>query len=128
LFDCCFAINAVFRMFGDKRMTHEDTLSLYPPFPLRRQNAASLMLGLAQRTWGDEAYEKSVKPAIRRGIIDAELAYAAITGVELSDEAKQNIFGDQAILKPHMEQIYDFMNGELRERLKPFIYEPAGDG
>jgi hypothetical protein len=127
LFDCCFAVNTLFRVFGDKRMTGVEISGPYPPMPLRRQSLVSLMLGYSKHYW-NEMYEESIKPEIKWAVSETELAYAAITGDEPSDEVRQNVFGDQTIMKSHLQQIIECMEGGLRERLKPFAYELPGNG
>jgi hypothetical protein len=123
MFDCSFAVNTLFRVFGDQRMTGVDTSVPYPPVPLRRLMLTTVMLGFAEHNW-KELYEEFVKPATKLAVGQTELAYAAITGDELSEEIKQDVFGNRIVAKSHMKQIFECLEGGLRERLKSFAYEP----
>jgi hypothetical protein len=121
LFDWSFAMNSLFRLFGDVRFTGASLPTVpYPPLPLRRMIATVEAYTIIKATWQPGLVEAAVA-AFRRAIFDTETAFAAITGQEVSADGLGDALGPDG--HAHVHALMDLLHGELRDRLLPYAYK-----
>ena len=117
VFDCAFSVNSLFRIFGDIRFAGSDlTAASYPPLPLRRARLALSALAAAPAD-----LKETAKGALRNAIIDAESAFATITGESMSTGGMDDAFSPEGTA--HLKRLDDCWYGGLRDRLVPFAFE-----
>jgi len=116
-----FAINTLFRLFGDVRFNSLDlSNSSYPPFPLRRAMAGVTMLHAANSIWGPTLHDVTLH-ALQIANKHTEISFAMILGQNISMYGLIDAFSP--IGKDHNMRLFKYMEGGLRERLAPFTYE-----
>jgi hypothetical protein len=122
-YDWSFAMNTLFRLFGDVRLAGSGiTTSNYPPLPVRRRIAMATVIRTLLSP--GESDDDPVAAAVGRGAGDAEAAFAAITGTTPSFEGLRGALGEEG--RAHEQRLIDCWNGGLRDRLASYAYEIEG--
>jgi len=118
-FDWAFAVNVLFRLFGDHRFADIDLDSVsYPPLALRRRLAMDFGFTLLLRNWGRE-HESKIFDALAGSIRTTEDAFIAIGASSAKggfDEAYADV-GTQ-----HVKRIVECWNG-LKPELERYSFE-----
>jgi hypothetical protein len=121
IFDWAFAINSLFRLFGDKRFNPGDLeTEVYPPHPLRRVIATNIAYtGLVFREPGRKGI---VLPVLRDAMVYTDLAFARILGEEVRADGLDVAWSPLG--KEHHERLLNESLRTLNDRLAPFAFEP----
>jgi hypothetical protein len=128
LFDWSFAVNSLFRLFGDVRFsgTHAQ-VAAHPPLPIRRMMVAVTADKLTQSE-ADQTMESNLgKPGtnwvhtFRKAILETELAFMMITGQERSGFGLQDVFSRDGI--DYANRLWSLWHGTMSGRLRPYSYE-----
>jgi hypothetical protein len=124
IFDWAFAMNLLFRIFGDSRFNAPQILTTtYPPLPLRRAMVTSFAYGFVMRDW-DPALKEPALHALQSALKYSEASFATILGENPSGLALADAFGPLG--KEHFDRLVAFSFG-LQQRLAPFCYEDMFD-
>jgi hypothetical protein len=123
LFDWGFAVNSLFRLFGDVRFTGEDLpTTSHPPLPLRRM-IVTMMADFVTRSQWSEDFAETARKTLRRSMLEAELAFMQIMGQEHGAAGLMDASAQAS--QTHANALARFLDGPLRERLSPYAYEHA---
>ncbi len=76
-----------------------------------------------QGNWGFDIKEVA-KRTLQEAMMDAEQAFATITGESLSVRGLDDAFGAEG--RAHMQRLADCWVGGLRDQLRPFAHEMLG--
>lgn len=121
-FHWAFAVNVLFRLFGDKRFAGTDLDSVsYPPLPIRQQIAMNQACGILIDKWGVEHKEKILN-TIFGSVRVSEEAYQAI-GASPSEGGFISTLEQSA--KQHVDLIFEERR-RLTAKLMQFAYETIG--
>ncbi|QDU74708.1 hypothetical protein Pan97_17210 [Bremerella volcania] len=121
-YDTLFAVNVLFRLFGDKRFTHEElNESLYPPLPLRRflamEYARAQIRGQLDRKQAERVN------IVMQGVLHAiELSFTEI-GAAPQEGGYESALSEES--QGHIRRINECWN-RLSVSLTQFAYEPVG--
>jgi len=121
LFDWAFAMNTLFRMFGDIRFAGSDlTAAAYPPFAIRRELAMRWALNGVKSYW-DPALRDITLEAFHRAVRETEMAFKVITGEDISVGPWEDVASPTG--REHINHLMDCLTGGLKDRLLPYAYE-----
>lgn len=119
-FDWAFAVNTLFRLFGDARFSGIDlNAQPYPPLPLRRRMAMDTAFDLLVRAWGEQRKHDALHVLVS-AVNATETSFSAV-GADSSEGGLKE--SDTTAAREHIDRIGEYWN-ELCNRLKPFSYEP----
>jgi hypothetical protein len=125
LFDQAFAMNCLFRLFGDGSFSSKAlSTSSYPPLPLRRLMASVHAEAVIAATWPRELLDGAFA-AVRRAMFQSEVSFLAITGCERTGVALGG--AAEANGMNHAETLANLIDGSLGTRLAPFAFENRAD-
>ncbi len=118
-FDWAFAVNVVFRLFGDKRFSGINLESAsYPPLPLRRRLAMDFGCHVLIENWCRE-HEEKIESSLVGSVKITEDSFLAI-GADPAEGGFAEAFSDEA--SQHIARLSDCWE-KLRSDLVPFAYE-----
>ena len=118
-FDWAFAVNTLFRLFGDELFSHQDLeSSSYPPLPLRRRMAMDFAFQTLLENWGKE-HEETINTALTSSVGATELCFNSI-GAAPTAGGFSGTSTDDA--QRHIEMLGDSW-AALTENLRQFSYE-----
>lgn len=118
-FDWTFAVNTLFRLFGDPRFLGTDIdQQPYPPLPLRRRIAIDTTVGMLVTAWGAEQ-KVNAEQLLTSAVKATEDAYAAV-GADSPDGGLEETGSEVA--REHIERIVDRWD-KLVPELKQYSYE-----
>lgn len=121
-FDWAFAVNTLFRLFGDARFSGIDlNAQPYPPLPLRRRMAMDTAYSLLIQAWGEER-QHDAQNVLVSAVKATESSFSAV-GADSSEGGLQE--SDTTAAREHIDRISEYWN-ELCMRLKPYSYEQLG--
>jgi hypothetical protein len=101
-YDWAFAVNVLFRLFGDKRFSGFNLdLNPYPPLPLRRRMAMDYASHVLLKNWGEDHKDKIVN-AIGGSVKATEFSFLTI-GADPPDGGLADAFSDDA--NAHVQKI-----------------------
>jgi hypothetical protein len=124
IFDWAFAMNLLFRLFGDVRFNASQLVtSSYPPLPLRRAMATTTAYAAVMEKWNPALKEKALH-ALRTALKYSEHAFATILGEKMSAEGLTDAYSPLG--KEHYKHLMEY-SFELQKRLAPFSYEKMFD-
>lgn len=119
-FDWSFAVNSLFRLFGDSRFSGKDLSSeSYPPLPMRQFMAMDAGVGFLVQAWGEKRKDDAIR-TLFGAVRETEGAFRAV-GAAPSDGGF--LEANSAEGRAHMTRIRDKMLA-VREDLKQFSHEP----
>lgn len=122
-FDWAFAVNTLFRLFGDPQFAGSDlTAQPYPPLPLRRKMAMETGLNLLVNVWGEERRQEA-RHALYSSVTETESSFCSV-GAGVGDGGF--VETDTVSAREHINRIVDSWTA-LRGKLQPFSYEQLGD-
>lgn len=118
-FDWAFAVNTLFRLFGDTRFSGSDlNAEPYPPLSLRRRMAMDTALQLLADAFGEER-KSDCQSILMSSVETTESSFAAVG----ADAAGGGLEESDAIpSREHIGRINSCWK-ELRDKLQPFSYE-----
>jgi hypothetical protein len=123
LFDRSFAMNTVFRIFGDLLVEESDLSILsYPPGPLRRFMATFFAHMVVSLLWRPPDTKNAIKNAFRRGALYTDLAFMIMMNQDHGAKGISQVFGGLGL--DYVNKITDYSVHTLAEKLRPFAYEP----
>lgn len=123
IFDWAFAMNLLFRLFGDVRFNASQLVtSSYPPLPLRRAMATEIA-GPVMERWNPALKEK-ISHALQTAMKYSEHAFATILGEKISTGGLADAYS--TLGKEHRTRLLEY-SFELQKRLAPFSYETMFD-
>ncbi len=114
-FDWGFAVNTLFRLFGDPMFSG---VQPYPPLPLRRRLAMDSAIHLLTQAWGDKQI-KLAREVILWAVLRTEAAFEAV-GADSSDGGLNDTNTPQSI--DHTKRIAAAWQA-VESKLKPQSYE-----
>jgi hypothetical protein len=118
-FDWAFAVNVLFRLFGDKNFDGSNLeATAYPPMPLRRRMAMDYGGHLLLQNWGME-HEDKIKKLLVESIRVSENSFRAIDAPE-PDGGFANALGEKAT--EHLRRLRERWD-ELKPNLASFAFE-----
>ena len=118
-YDWSFAVNVLFRLFGDKRFAGSDLDDrTYPPLPLRRRMAMDYASQLLLEHWGVENKDK-ISDAIDGSVKATEFSFLAI-GAAPSEGGLADAFSEDA--NQHIKKLHDVWS-KLIPKLLPYSHE-----
>jgi hypothetical protein len=124
IFDWAFAMNLLFRLFGDVRFnTSQLATNPYPPLPLRRVMATTIAYGAVMGQWNPTLKEKALH-ALQTAMKYSEHAFAAVLGEKISTEGLADAYSPLGREHHKCLMKYSF---ELQKQLAPFSYETIFD-
>jgi hypothetical protein len=122
-FDWAFAVNTLFRLFGDARFSGVDlSMQPYPPLPLRRKMAMDTAMHLLIEAWSEER-RPDVSRVLLSSVENTEAAFAAV-GAGPSAGGLED--ADAPTAREHISRINECWRG-IRSKLKPFSFEQLGE-
>lgn len=122
-FDWAFAVNTLFRLFGDTRFSGIDLdAQPYPPLPLRRRMAMDTAFGLLLHVWGKGKRHNALDVLVS-AVKVTESSFSAVGADAAEGGLKES---DTTAAREHIGRIGDCWK-EVRDRLKPFSYEQLGN-
>jgi hypothetical protein len=133
IFDWAFAMNSLFRLFGDVRFNSSQlATNSYPPLPLRRAMATEIAYSAVMARWNPALKEKTLH-ALQTAMKYSEHAFAMILGEEISIGGLADAYS--TLGKEHHKHLLEY-SFRLQKQLAPFSYEtmfdsavpPAPDG
>ncbi len=120
IFDWAFAMNLLFRLFGDVRFNASQlATSSYPPLPLRRAMATEMAYNAVMSRWNPALKEKA-SHALQAAMKYSEHAFATILGEKISTEGLVDAYS--TLGKEHRKRLMEY-SFELQKKLAPFSYE-----
>lgn len=118
-FDWAFAVNVLFRLFGDKRFSGIRLESTsYPPLPLRRRLAMECGCRLLMENWGSE-HEDKILGSVLGSIEVTEESFLAIGAVPADGGFAETFSGEAS---QHISKLEDYWQS-LRPELAIYAYE-----
>jgi hypothetical protein len=125
LFDWAFAMNVVFRLFGDIQFNRDTAgSSRYPPLPIRRLIATIVAHRCVIEDWDPNLGEAALK-AFKRAALYCEIAFSQILGTERGGLGLE-AFGKEGV--EYVKQLAEFWEGTVSRRIAPFAFEPNPTG
>jgi hypothetical protein len=125
LFDWSFAMNTIFRLFGDKRFNPDDfARTHYPPLPLRRFMATLAAMQFVMEEW-DPTLKDTAVNALKRGALYTEMAFLTILGEERGAIGMREAFSKEGA--EYHDRLVQYRVSGLKNRLAPFAYELDAD-
>ena len=101
-YDWAFAVNVLFRLFGDKRFSGINLdLNPYPPLPLRRRMAMDYASHVLLENWGEDHKDK-IEYAIDGSVKATEFSFRTI-GADPAEGGLADAFSDDA--NAHIQKI-----------------------
>ena len=120
IFDWAFAMNSLFRVFGDVRFDSSQlATNSYPPLPIRRAMATATAYAAVMGSWNSALKDKTLL-ALRTATKYTEYAFATILGEKVAMEGLADAYSPLG--QEHYRRLRDRFP-ELQERLVPFAYE-----
>lgn len=120
IFDWAFAMNLLFRLFGDVRFNASQLVtSSYPPLPLRRAMATEIAYGAVMSRWNPALKEKA-SHALQTAMKYSEHAFATILGEKISTGGLVDAYS--TLGKEHRKRLLEY-SFDLQKKLAPFSYE-----
>ena len=120
IFDWAFAMNSLFRLFGDSRFSSSElATTVHPPLPIRRAMATGTAYASVM-AWDPELKDKALK-SLRAAMLYTELAFSVILGIDPSTEGLRDAY--TPLGREHYKRLWACWNGGLRKRLATFSYE-----
>lgn len=122
-FDWAFAVNTLFRLFGDARFSGVDlSAQPYPPLALRRKLVIISAVELLAQAWG-ESRRTDADRVLSSCVAITESSFTAV-GADPADGGLNE--AETSSAKEHIQRILDSWD-EVRPKLQPFSYEPLQD-
>jgi hypothetical protein len=125
IFDWAFAMNSLFRLFGDSRFNSSElATTAYPPLPMRR--AIATAMACLSVIWWDQGLKDKASKALNMAMHYTEGAFSMILGIDPSTEGLADAYSPSG--REHYKRLMACWKGELRKRLAEFRYEDLFSG
>jgi hypothetical protein len=120
IFGWAFAMNTLFRLFGDIRFNPSQLeTETYPPLPLRRAMASNAAYMFVMSGW-DAALKEKVLHSLATAMKYTEFAFATILGEKVSTAGLTDAYNP--LSHAHGKQLIGY-SLKLQKALDPFAYE-----